>query len=111
MPKDLKIIPPLLEPDLKLKELRIFWKFLVVILLRIPNMISAIQNPILLQLSSSGKKNKFGHVLGVVQLIHRLIQADISCTTMTHLFFFHCLATLQERGIHRGRGEVHKATV
>ena len=36
--------------------------------------------------SSGGKKNKFGHFLVVVQLIHRLTQAD--CTTATHLFFF-----------------------
>ena len=28
--------------------------------------------------ASSGKKNKFGHFLVVVQLIHRLTQADIS---------------------------------
>ena len=26
-----------------------------------------------------------------VHLIHRLTQADISSTTMAHLFFFHCL--------------------
>ena len=33
-------------------------------------------------LTSSGKKaSKFGHFLVVVQLIHRLRQADISCTT------------------------------
>ena len=31
--------------------------------------------------SSSGKKNKFGHFLVVVQLIHKLMLADISCTT------------------------------
>ena len=34
------------------------------------------------------KKNKFGHVLVAVQLIHRLKQADISYTTMARLFFF-----------------------
>ena len=34
------------------------------------------------------KKNKFGHFLVVVQLIHRLTQADISCTTTVRLFFF-----------------------
>ena len=38
--------------------------------------------------ASSGKKNKFGHFLVVVQLIHRLTQADISCTTKARLFFF-----------------------
>ena len=36
---------------------------------------------------SRGKKNKFGHFLVVVQLIHRLMQADISCTTTARLFF------------------------
>ena len=39
-------------------------------------------------LSSSGKKNKFGHFLGDVQLIRRLTKADISCTTTARLFFF-----------------------
>ena len=34
---------------------------------------------------SSGKMNKFGHSLVVVQLIHRLTEAYISCS------FFHCL--------------------
>ena len=38
------------------------------------------------------KKNKIGHFLVVVQLIHRLIQADISCTTTACLFFFPLLA-------------------
>ena len=39
--------------------------------------------------SSSGKKNKFGHFwLLDGQLIHRLKQADISCTTTDRLFFF-----------------------
>ena len=38
--------------------------------------------------ASRGKKNKFGHFLVVVQLIHRLMQAEISCTTTTRLFFF-----------------------
>ena len=37
---------------------------------------------------SSGKKNKSGNFLVVVQLIHRLTQADISCTTTPRLFFF-----------------------
>ena len=37
-------------------------------------------------------------VLVVVQLIHRLTQADISCTTRARLFFFsHCLIVLQFR--------------
>ena len=35
---------------------------------------------------SSGEKNKFGRFLVVVQLIHRLTQADSSCTTMGHFF-------------------------
>ena len=39
----------------------------------------------------SGKKNKFGHFLVIVQLIHRLTQADISCTTTATLVFPHCL--------------------
>ena len=30
----------------------------------------------------------FGHFLVFVQLIHRLMQADISCTTTDRLFFF-----------------------
>ena len=34
------------------------------------------------------KRTKFSHLLVVVQLIHRLTQADISCTTMLRLFFF-----------------------
>ena len=38
--------------------------------------------------TGSGKKNKFGHFLVFVELIHRLTQADISCTTMARLFFF-----------------------
>ena len=37
---------------------------------------------------SSGKKNKYGDILVVLQLIHRLMQADISCTTPARLFFF-----------------------
>ena len=36
---------------------------------------------------SSGKKNKSGNFLVVVQLIHRLTQAEISCTIMARLFF------------------------
>ena len=36
----------------------------------------------------SGKKNKFGHFLVIVQLIHRLTQADISCTKTARLLFF-----------------------
>ena len=66
-------------------------------------MISAIQNPILLQLSSSGKKNKFGHVLGVVQLIHRLIQADISCAAMAWWFYFPLLV---DRGWNEGDDDI-----
>ena len=39
--------------------------------------------------TGSGKENKFGHfVVVVVQLIHRLTQADISCTTTARLFSF-----------------------
>ena len=38
--------------------------------------------------SSSGKENKFGHFVVGVQLIHRLMQADINCTTIACLFFF-----------------------
>ena len=34
------------------------------------------------------KKSKFGHFLVVVQRIHRLTQADISCTTTARLFLF-----------------------
>jgi len=34
---------------------------------------------------------KHGHFLVVVQLIHRLTEADIRCTTTACLFFFHCL--------------------
>ena len=34
------------------------------------------------------KQWKFGHFFVVVQLIHRLTQADISCTTTACLFFF-----------------------
>ena len=41
-----------------------------------------------LQCTSSGKKNKFGPFLVVLLLIHRLMQADIRCTTTAHLFFF-----------------------
>ena len=37
------------------------------------------------------KKNKFGRCLIVVKLIHRLTQADISCTAMACLLFFHGL--------------------
>ena len=36
--------------------------------------------------------NKFGHFLVVVQLIHRPTQADISCTTMSRMFFLPLLA-------------------
>ena len=43
--------------------------------------------------ASSGRKNKFGHFLVVVQLIHRLMQADISCRTMASLFFFPLLGS------------------
>ena len=43
--------------------------------------------------SSSGKKNKFGHFLVDVKLIHRLIQADICCTTTARLFFFPLLVS------------------
>ena len=42
--------------------------------------------------TSSGKK--FGHFVAVVQLIHRLMKADISCTT-ARLFFFPLLLDLQ----------------
>ena len=38
--------------------------------------------------TSSGKKDKFGHFVVVVQLIHRLAQADISWTTTARVFFF-----------------------
>ena len=38
--------------------------------------------------ASSGKKNKFSHFVVVVQLIHRLMHADISCTITARLFFF-----------------------
>ena len=38
--------------------------------------------------SSSGNKNKFCLFLVVVQLIHRLTQADISCTTTARMFVF-----------------------
>ena len=34
----------------------------------------------------------FGHFLVGLQLIHRLTQADISCTTTARLFFFPLLA-------------------
>ena len=34
------------------------------------------------------KQWKFGHFFVVVQLIHRLTQTDISCTTTACLFFF-----------------------
>ena len=43
-------------------------------------------------LPCSGKKNKFCHFVVVVQLVHRLMQADISCTTTARLFFFPLLA-------------------
>ena len=33
-------------------------------------------------------KNKFGHFLVVVQLIHRRTEADINSTTTVRLFFF-----------------------
>ena len=48
----------------------------------------------------SGKKNKRGHFLVVVQLSHRLMQADISCTTTARMFFFPLLgkkASLESR--------------
>ena len=38
--------------------------------------------------ASTGKGNKFVYFLVVVQLIHRLAQADISCTTTARLCFF-----------------------
>ena len=38
-------------------------------------------------LISSGKKNKFGNFVVVVQLIHRLTQADVSCTTTYKLTY------------------------
>ena len=38
------------------------------------------------------EKNKFGHFVVVVQLIHRLTQAEISCTTMARMFFIPLLA-------------------
>ena len=46
--------------------------------------------------ASSGKKNKFGHLLIVVQLIHRLVQADISSTTTACLFIFPLLVDLHQ---------------
>ena len=45
--------------------------------------------------------NKFGDFLVVVQLIHRMKRADISCTTMTPMFFFLVLA--DERGLDNQR--------
>ena len=42
--------------------------------------------------ASGGKNYKFGHFLVIVQLIHRLTQADITCTTTARLFFFPLLA-------------------
>ena len=48
--------------------------------------------------SSIGKRNKFGHFMVVVQLIHRLRQADISCTTTDRLFFNPLLDYLINRG-------------
>ena len=41
--------------------------------------------------TSSGKKNTFGQFWVVLQLIERLTQADINCTTTACLLFFHCL--------------------
>ena len=38
--------------------------------------------------TGSGKKNKFGHFLVVVQLIHRPMQAYIGCATTACLLFF-----------------------
>ena len=42
--------------------------------------------------SQAMEKNKFGLFLVVVQLIHSLMQADISCSTTARLFFFPLLA-------------------
>ena len=39
------------------------------------------------------KKNKFCHFLVDVKLIHRLMQADICCTTTARLFFFPLLVS------------------
>ena len=44
-----------------------------------PHLVETHWGPLTSQ-SSSGKKNKFGHFLVVLQLIHRLTQEDISCT-------------------------------
>ena len=43
------------------------------------------------------KKNKLGHFLVVVQLIHRLTQADISCATTPRLFYFPRLVPFAEQ--------------
>ena len=40
------------------------------------------------------KKNKLGNFLDVVQLIHRLTQADISFKTTARCSFFHCLVII-----------------
>ena len=60
---------------------------------------------------SSGKKSKFGHFLVAVQPIHRLTQADISCTTTARLFFFPLLcgevtekATSLSKRLYKPRG-------
>ena len=59
--------------------------------------------------SSSGKKNKFDHLVVVLHLIRRLTQANISCTTTARLFFFPLLAQISGKnlGVHmrerRGR--------
>ena len=45
--------------------------------------------------ASRGKKQIWWFFV-VVQLIHRLTQADISCTTMAHMFFFPLLADERE---------------
>ena len=43
---------------------------------------------IICETTKQWKKNKFGHFVVVVQLIHRLTQADISYTATARLFFF-----------------------
>ena len=54
----------------------------------------------MLNYQAVGKKNTFCHFVVVVQLIHRLTQADISCTTPARLFFFPLLANYTT-GIYR----------
>ena len=49
--------------------------------------------------SKQWKKNKFCHFLVVVQLIHRLTQADISCPTTVRLFFFSLLVQQSPSGV------------